>query len=107
MAFIVVTFGGSRGGVRLASIAAASALVLVAVAGVLLRAPLSRVPENTLKFGVGVMLTSFGIFWSTEGAGAHWPGADASLLGVLAFVIVVSLLLVQLLKREKLEAATA
>ena len=53
------------------------------------------------------MLTTFGIVWSTEGAGAHWPGADAALLGVLGFVIVVSLALVQLLKRERLEAATA
>jgi uncharacterized membrane protein len=60
-----------------------------------------------MKFTVGVMLTTFGIFWSTEGAGAHWPGADASLLGVLGFVIVVSVLLVQLLKRERVEAVTA
>jgi uncharacterized membrane protein len=60
-----------------------------------------------MKFTVGVMLTTFGIFWSSEGAGAHWPGSDASLFGILAFVIVVSLALVQLLKREKLEAVTA
>jgi uncharacterized membrane protein len=65
------------------------------------------VPENLMKFSVGVMLTTFGIFWSTEGAGGHWPGSDASILGVLGFVIVVSLLLVQLLKRERLEAVTA
>jgi uncharacterized membrane protein len=71
------------------------------------RVPLARVPENLMKFTVGVMLPTFGIFWSTEGAGAHWPGSDASLLGVLGFVVVVSLLLVQLLKREKLEAVTA
>jgi uncharacterized membrane protein len=60
-----------------------------------------------MKFSVGVMLTTFGIFWSAEGAGAHWPGEDASLLGVLGFVIVISLLLVQLLKRERLETVTA
>ena len=51
--------------------------------GIAVRAPLSRVPENTMKFAVGIMLTTFGSFWSAEGAGAHWPGGDASLLGVL------------------------
>jgi len=60
-----------------------------------------------MKFSVGVMLTTFGIFWSTEGAGAHWPGSDAAILGVLGFVIVLSLLFVRLLKQERLEAATA
>jgi uncharacterized membrane protein len=57
------------------------------------------VPENTLKFGVGVMLTSFGIFWSAEGAGIKWPGADVSLLGVLVFVVVVSFVLVGFVRR--------
>ena len=61
--------------------AAAAAIVLVAVVGVLVRAPLARVPENTMKFAVGVMLTTFGIFWAAEGAGAHWPGNDVALLG--------------------------
>ena len=56
------------------------------IAGVIVHEPLSRVPENTLKFGVGVMLTSFGIFWSGEGAGVSWPGGDVALLGVIAFV---------------------
>ena len=100
VAFIVITFGGSRGGIPLASVAAASALVIVAVAGVLLRAPLSRVPENTLKFGVGVMLTSFGIFWGSEGAGAHWPGGEIAYLVILAFVLGVALLAVRWLQRE-------
>ena len=64
--------------------------MLVAGVGVAVRAPLARVPENTMKFAVGIMLTTFGIFWATEGAGAHWPGDDASLLGVLAFVIALA-----------------
>ena len=64
--------------------------MLVAVVGVLVRGPLTRVPENSLKFAVGVMLTTFGIFWSAEGAGAHWPGDNASLPGVLAFVVLLS-----------------
>ena len=100
VAFIVVTFGGSRGGIPLASAAAGSALVLVAIAGVALRAPLSRVPENTLKFGVGVMLTSFGVFWGSEGAGAHWPGGESALLAILAFVLGVALLAVRHLRGE-------
>ena len=100
VAFIVVTFGGHRGGVPIAAAAAGSALLVVAVAGVLLRAPLSRVPENTLKFGVGVMLTSFGIFWGSEGAGAHWPGGDGALLAILAFVLGTSLIAVRVLRRE-------
>jgi uncharacterized membrane protein len=57
------------------------------------------VPENTLKFAVGVLLTSFGTFWGAEGAGAHWPGADTALLGVIAFVAITALLFVALLRR--------
>ena len=105
--FIVLTFGSAQHSIPLAAVGAAGAVALVAVVGVAVRAPLARVPENLMKFSVGVMLTTFGIFWSTEGAGAHWPGDDAAILGVLGFVIVVSLLLVQLLKRERLEAAPA
>jgi uncharacterized membrane protein len=105
--FIVLTFGSTQGSIPLAAVGAAAALVLVAGVGIAVRAPLARVPENLMKFAVGVMLTTFGIFWSAEGAGAHWPGEDASLLGVLGFVVLVSLLLVQLLKRERLETVTA
>ena len=101
VAFIVITFGSTQGRIDLAAIGAGAALVLVAVVGVVVHAPLSRVPENTMKFAVGVMLTTFGIFWSTEGAGAHWPGDDASLPGVLAFVILLSFGAVALLKRRR------
>jgi uncharacterized membrane protein len=98
VAFIVVTFGSTQGNVGLASLGAAVALVLVVAVGIAVRAPLARVPENTMKFSVGVMLTTFGIFWSAEGAGAHWPGSDAALLGVLAFVLALSYGLVRLLR---------
>ena len=81
--FIVLTFGSTEHRVGLAAIGAGAAVVLVAGVGVALRAPLARVPENTMKFAVGIMLTSFGTFWAAEGAGAHWPGGDASLAGVL------------------------
>jgi uncharacterized membrane protein len=100
VAFIVITFGAAQGRVALAAGAAAAALVIVVVAGVLLHAPLARVPENTLKFGVGLMLTTFGTFWSAEGAGVDWPGGDAALLGVLAFLCASSALFVWRLRRR-------
>src|SRR5947207_10925859 len=99
VAFIVVTFGGTQRNVGLAAVGALAALVVVLVAGVIVHAPLTRVPENTLKFGVGVMLTSFGIFWSAEGAGIAWPGGDASILGVIAFVVVIAFGIVALVRR--------
>jgi uncharacterized membrane protein len=98
VAFIVLTFGSTQGSIPLAAAGAAVALVLVAGAGIAVRAPLARVPENTIKFAVGVMLTTFGIFWAAEGAGAHWPGDDASLPGVLAFVCLASFALVRILR---------
>jgi uncharacterized membrane protein len=105
--FIVLTFGSAQGSIPLAAAGAAAALVLVAGVGIAVRAPLARVPENTLKFAVGVMLTTFGIFWSVEGAGGDWPGDDAAILGVLGFVVLMSLVFVRLLRRERLEAVPA
>jgi uncharacterized membrane protein len=52
---------------------------------------LSRVPENTLKFVVGIMLTAFGVFWGAEGAGAHWPGSDAALLVLIPAIAALAL----------------
>jgi uncharacterized membrane protein len=101
VAFIVITFGSTQGSIGLAALGAGIALALVAGVGVAVRAPLARVPENTMKFAVGVMLTTFGIFWSTEGVGAHWPGDDASLPVVLAFVILLSFGAVTLLRRQR------
>jgi uncharacterized membrane protein len=101
VAFIVITFGSTQGRIDLAAIGAGAALVLVAIVGLVVHAPLSRVPENTMKFAVGVMLTTFGIFWSTEGAGANWPGDDASLPVVLGFVILLSFGAVTLLRRRR------
>ena len=99
VAFLVVTFGGAQHNIGLAAAGAASALVIVVTVGAFVHAPLSRVPENTLKFGVGVMLTSFGIFWSAEGAGASWPGGDAAILAVLVVVLAVSVALVGVARR--------
>jgi uncharacterized membrane protein len=101
VAFIVLTFGSTQGSIPLAAAGAGGALVLVAGIGAAVRAPLARVPENTLKFAVGIMLTTFGIFWAAEGAGAHWPGSDAALVGVLAFVCLSSAALVALLRTDR------
>lgn len=101
VAFIVLTFGSTQGNIPLAALGAAAAVVLVACIGIAVRQPLARVPENSMKFAVGIMLTSFGIFWAAEGAGAHWPGSDAALIAVLAFVIASSALLVSLLRRQR------
>jgi uncharacterized membrane protein len=84
----------------LAAQAAVTAFVVVLAIGVVVHAPLSRVPENTMKFAVGVMLTTFGIFWGGEGAGVKWPGNDASIIGVLAFVLLLSTGLVVLLRQR-------
>ncbi|WP_428341558.1 COG4280 domain-containing protein [Mycobacterium sp.] len=99
VAFIVVTFGANQHNIPLAAAAAVTALLGVTMAGVAVRAPLGRVPENTMKFGVGVMLTSFGVFWGAEGAGAQWPGADAALLVLVPVVTGFALVLVAVLRR--------
>jgi uncharacterized membrane protein len=97
--FIVLTFGANAKNVGLATIAAGCAVVLVAVAGFAVRAPLARVPENTMKFVVGIMLTSFGIFWGGEGAGANWPGSDAALLVIIPAIALFGVGLTALLRQ--------
>jgi uncharacterized membrane protein len=97
--FIVLTFGANARNVGLAAIASGCAVVLVAAAGFAVRAPLARVPENTMKFVVGIMLTSFGVFWGGEGAGASWPGSDAALLVIIPAVALLGIGLTVLLRR--------
>ncbi len=92
--FIVLPFGANQHRIGPAALAALLAASLVVATGVLVHRPLARVPENTLKFAVGVMLTSFGIFWGAEGAGASWPGGDAALLATVPSVLALSLALV-------------
>jgi uncharacterized membrane protein len=105
--FIVIAFGSAQNELGLAAAGAAAAFVVVVVAGVLARGPLSRVPENTIKFAVGLLLTSFGSFWSAEGAGVEWPGDEVSLLGVIAFFVVASFVLVRALRRRRRAALVA
>jgi uncharacterized membrane protein len=91
--FVVLTLGANERNMGLAALAALSAIVIVAGAGAVARAPLSRVPENTLKYGVGVLLTSFGLFWGAEGAGATWPGADLAIPALIVVVLATSVTL--------------
>jgi uncharacterized membrane protein len=105
--FIVISFGAAQGRFGPAVLGAAAAVVIVVVAGLLARGPLERVPENALKFAVGLLLTSFGTFWAAEGAGVDWPGDELSLLGVVAFIGALSFGLVRSLRRQRLSAAPA
>lgn len=105
VAFIVITFGAQvsgqangaqvtnsvqLNGIGIAALGAAAALVVIVAAGALVRAPLQKVPENTLKFVVGIMLTSFGTFWGGEGLGISWWHEDLFLLVLIAFYLVVT-----------------
>jgi uncharacterized membrane protein len=100
VAFIALTFGSNQHDIPLAAVAAVAAVLVVAAAGVAVRAPLARVPENTLKFIVGVMLTSFGTFWGAEGAGATWPGSDAALLVLIPAIALFAIGLVALARQQ-------
>lgn len=99
VAFIVVTFGNNQRDIPTAVLGAAAAVLAVTGVGIAVRAPLARVPENTMKFAVGTMLTAFGVFWSAEGAGATWPGSDAALLVLVPAVALLALGFTTLLRR--------
>jgi uncharacterized membrane protein len=108
VAFIVITFAADKGGsVGVTAAAAGAALLIVAITGVLVRGPLSRVPENSLKFTVGRLLVTFGTFWGAEGAGASWPGGDAAIPVILAVYAAVAAALVWLLRHQRLVPAEA
>jgi len=101
VALIVVTFGANQHHTGLATLAAALAILAVIAGGFAVRAPLARVPENTMKFAVGVMLSSYGIFWGAEGLGLSWPGGDAMLLAIAALLLGASLLAVRSLRPRR------
>ena len=83
VAFIVITFGSNAGRIDAAALGAILAVILVAIVGVIVHRPLSRVPENGLKYAVGVMLVSFGTFWVGEGVSIEWPAGDLTILMLL------------------------
>lgn len=98
--FIVITFGLTAGDIRPALLGSVLAAVLVTGTAVVVHKPLSRVPENTLKFVVGIMLTGFGTFWAGEGVGLRWPGEDLAILALIAFYAVTAVLLVVALRQR-------
>lgn len=106
VAFIVLTFGSNQRDIPLATLAAVAAVAVVVLTALAVRAPLARVPENSMKFAVGVMLTAFGTFWGAEGAGSRWPGSDAALLVLVPAIAVFALGVVALLRRQRERAET-
>jgi uncharacterized membrane protein len=90
--FIVIAVGAGRGLLLPASVGAVAACGLVLAIGLAVHRPLARVPENALKFAVGIMLTAFGVFWTGEGLGIDWPGGDLVILAFIATFLVVGLL---------------
>jgi len=101
--FIVIALGSGRGMLVPASAGAVAACLVVAGVGLIVHRPLARVPENTLKFAVGIMLSAFGVFWTGEGLGVAWPGADFAIVGFAAMFLVVSGAAVVLARRPKAE----
>lgn len=109
VAFIVITFGTSAAtpvcdktcGINSAAIGAAVAGILIILLGALVRAPLTKVPENTLKFVVGIMLTTFGTFWAGEGFGVVWPLADVFILILAVLYLLATFILVAVLRQYK------
>ncbi|TCL69439.1 COG4280 domain-containing protein [Rhizobium sp. BK251] len=97
--FIVIATGAGHGMLGYASLGALAACVLVLIVGMLVHKPLSTVPENRLKFVVGLMLSAFGVFWVGEGIGAEWPGADLSLLPIFGILAAFSFLAVKMLRQ--------
>jgi uncharacterized membrane protein len=104
--FIVIAVGAARGLLMPASLGALAACVLVLAIGAVVHRPLSRVPENLLKFGVGVMLSAFGVFWTGEGLGIAWPGQDLALLLFAALFLAAGLVASVFARKLRVEFAS-
>jgi uncharacterized membrane protein len=98
---IVIGVGAVQGLLVAASLGALAACLLVVAAGLALRRPLARVPENSLKFVVGIVMSAFGLFWFGEGSGLHWPGDDAAVLGLMALLLGASWLGMRVARRVR------
>jgi uncharacterized membrane protein len=103
--FIVIAVGAPSGRIWPASVGALAAAAFVLGIGLVLRRPLARVPENSLKFAVGVMLSAFGVFWTGEGLGVPWPGQDLALLAFAGLFLLVGLLAVPAASRKEVRAS--
>jgi len=100
--FIVIAVGGTSGGMGVAVAGGLLAMVVVAGAGVIIRKPLAQVPENTLKYAVGIILTSVGTFWAAEGMGVSWPLDFVSIVGLAALYFIASRVAIALIRRPAL-----
>ena len=98
---VVVAVGAAEDSLVPAAAGAGAALLLVVLLGILLHRPLMRVPENNLKFGVGIILSSFGIFWFAKGSGFMWPGDDLAIPGLMTVILIMALLCVKVISRRK------
>jgi len=105
--FIVIALSAGRGVLLPVSAAAFAACLVVAASGIVVHRPLTRVPENALKFAVGVMLSAFGLFWTGEGLGVDWPGADLAILAFIVLFLGAGLASAALLNRRVAAAKTA
>jgi uncharacterized membrane protein len=101
--FIVIAVGSGRGLLWPASLGALAACVVILAIGVAIHKPLAKVPENTLKFGVGTMLSAFGVFWTGEGLGIAWPGQDLALAVFAALFLAIGLVTASALRRPAME----
>jgi uncharacterized membrane protein len=101
--FIVIAVGAGRGLLFPAALGAVGACLLVLLIGIVVHRPLARVPENALKFGVGVMLSAFGVFWTGEGLGVPWPGEDLAILVFVALFLGLGLVLAAATRRKPAE----
>lgn len=103
--FIVIAVGAGRGLLWPAATGALAACLVILMIGIAIHKPLAKVPENALKFGVGVMLSAFGVFWTGEGLGIHWPGQDIALVVFAALFLGVGLAAAAALRRPTVEIA--
>lgn len=103
--FIVIAVSAGRGLIWPASLGALAACALVLVIGAIAHRPLARVPENTLKFGVGVMLSAFGVFWTGEGLGVDWPGQDLALFVFAAMFLLAGLSAARMVRQPVIEVS--
>jgi uncharacterized membrane protein len=99
--FIVIALSAGRGMLIPASAGAVAACLLVTGVGIVVHRPLARVPENALKFAVGVMLSVFGVFWTGEGLGVAWPGADLAIVGFAVLFLAVGLMSAAFLRHPR------
>jgi len=104
--FIVIAVGSTGDMLTPAAVGAGAALLMVILLGLVIHQPLSTVPENTLKFTVGVLLSGFGVFWIGEGAGLTWPGADLSIIGLIAGFLIAALIAVRIARQTRTSEVT-